>query len=653
MITEHQCRPGRPYPLGASLQADGTNFAVYSPKARRVLLCLFNDSGEEQQIKLTQRSGGIWHGFIADLPPRQRYGLRVDGHWQPEQGQWFNPNKLLIDPYAQALTGPVQSHPSLYPNDHSSDSAPWLPKALTPEPDSFDWQTSQAPQTPWSQTLIYELHIKGFTQQRADIPEALRGTYLGLAHPASLDYLTSLGITAVQLMPCFAFMSEQRLVEMGLSNYWGYNPVSFFAPEPRYALEDAVSEFKTMVRALHQAGIEVILDVVYNHSAESNQAGPVLNLKALANDDYYRHPKHQPGDYLNYSGCGNSLDLSQDATLRLIMDSLRHWREHYRVDGFRFDLAASLGRETDAFSKRASFFQVIQQEPLLSGCKLIAEPWDLGPDGYQLGQFPAGWVECNDHYRDSLRRFWRGDDGQLPALIEALSGSPQRFAKDGSLSLNLLTYHDGYTLADLVSYEHRHNEANGEANRDGHGSNFSRNWGVEGVTDQADILVLRQRTQRNLLACLLLTAGPVHLLGGDERGRSQAGNNNAYCQDNALSWFDWASEDSALIEFVQRCINLRKQLSLDTTPWTGQWHLANGEPLPKADQGAAFQAVSVAINRTTLLLCNATDNEQIFLLEDGHWQVLLSSAEASLSGSSMQLRQCRLKSWSMALLQRR
>lgn len=648
-----KCLVGRPYPLGASWQPEGINFAVYSPKARAVRLCLFDEQGQEQQLELTERSGAVWHGLVAGLAGGQRYGFRVEGEWQPEQGLWFNPAKLLIDPYAQALTQSLTPHPSCYATDHSTDSAPFVPKALTPTPDTFDWQDSRAPQTPWSQTLIYELHVKGFSQLNQDLPKALRGSYLGIAHPSSIEYLTSLGVNAVQLMPCFAFMTEQRLANLGLTNYWGYNPVGFFAPEPRYALNDAVTEFKTMVRALHQAGIEVILDVVYNHSAEAGQHGPILNLKALANDHYYRHPEHQPGEYLDYSGCGNSLDLSQDATLRLVMDSLRHWRQHYQIDGFRFDLAASLGRNADAFSNQASFFKVMQQEPLLAGCKLIAEPWDLGPEGYQAGQFPHGWVECNDAYRDGLRRFWRGDAHQLPAFIDALNGSPQRFGEHrggASQSLNLITYHDGYTLADLVRYEHRHNEANGEDNRDGHGDNFSRNWGVEGATPDAAISALRRRTQRNLLASLLLSPGPIHLLGGDEQGRTQAGNNNAYCQDNELSWLDWQSRDDALIRFVQHCITLRQSGLFDTRA-AKEYRLADGRAVDPASGLSACNAVAVRLSEAVWLLCNATEQRQVFRLDDGAWQLVLTSDPdgAPLVGSNRN--ECLLTPWSLAVLQ--
>ncbi|MFG1497022.1 glycogen debranching protein GlgX [Saccharospirillum sp. HFRX-1] len=652
MHTELRCLAGRPYPLGVSRQPDGTNFAVYSPKATRLWLCLFDENGAEQQLELSERSGAIWHGLVVDLPAGQRYGFRVDGQWQPEQGLWFNPAKLLIDPYAQALTESVTSHSSFYATDPNTDSAPFLPKALTPGPDNFDWQDSQSPQTPWSQTLIYELHVKGFTQRHPDIPDVLRGRYLGIAHPASLDYLTSLGVTAVQLMPCFAFMTEQRLVDLGLTNYWGYNPVGFFAPEPRYAVDDAVTEFKTMVRALHQAGIEVIMDVVYNHSAEGNQAGPVLNLKALANDHYYRHPEHQGGSYLDYSGCGNSLDLGQDATLRLVMDSLRHWRQHYQIDGFRFDLAASLGREAEAFSGQASFFKVVQQDPQLAGCKLIAEPWDLGPQGYQAGQFPVGWVECNDAYRDTLRRFWRGDDHQLSAFIDALQGSPQRFGESragASQSLNLITYHDGYTLADLVSYEQRHNQANGEDNRDGHGENFSRNWGVEGDTTETDIIALRHRTQRNLLASLLLSPGPIHLLAGDELGRSQAGNNNAYCQDNELSWLGWSAKDNALIDFVQRCIALRNSGLFDTGA-AKEYRLPDGQMLHQTADQNEPNAVAIKLNEALWLLCNATEKAQNFLLTEGHWQLLLSSDPEGVSSGNGQ-HECLLTPWSLAVIQ--
>lgn len=616
--------PGQPHPLGASHQADGVNFAVYSPDARSVQLCLFDEQDREERLTLPACQEGIWHGRVPGLPAGQRYGFRADGDYRPDQGLLFNPAKLLLDPYAQALSAAVEPHPGLYQAGDDSDTAALLPKALTPGPDDFDWQGSVQPATPWPDSLIYELHIRGFSRLNPAVPAPLRGTYLGLAHPASLAHLTTLGVTAVQLMPCFSFMTERRLVELGLSNYWGYNPVGCFAPDPRYAVEDAVSEFKTMVRALHQAGIEVILDVVYNHSAEADAEGPTLNLKGLANRQYYRHPKQAPGEYEDYSGCHNTLDIGQPAALRLVMDSLRHWRRHYRVDGFRFDLAVVLGRDEGPFSAHAAFFKTLQQDPTLAGCKLIAEPWDLGPDGYQASRFPPGWYESDDRYRDGLRRFWRGDEADLADLL-----TPDR------ARLNLISYHDGFTLADLVSYAERHNEGNGEDNRDGHTQNFSCNWGAEGPSDDPQIQALRRRARRNLITTLLLTPGPAHWLGGDEIGRSQDGNNNAYCQDNELSWFDWAAADNDLFEFVRRCIALRRRARI------------------RSLTGHSREALRLEGETRLQLLINATDQPAERPLDASQWQWLLDTASGENDQAGAGPGRYRLAPWSMAVFEQR
>ncbi|WP_108126666.1 glycogen debranching protein GlgX [Saccharospirillum mangrovi] len=652
MTTETQ-QPGRPYPLGASWQPDGINFAVFAPRAQRLWLCLFDAHGIETRIALTEQTQGIWHGLVAGLTAGQRYGFRADGESNPDQGLWFNPAKLLLDPYATALTGSVEPHPSLYAFD-DTDSAPFLPKALTPSVEPFDWQGHETVRPSTSPPLVYELHVKGFSQQNPAVPEAWRGTFLGVSHPASVAHLTSLGVTAVQLMPCFAFMTERRLAELGLRNYWGYNPVGYFAPEPRYAVADAVEEFKVMVRALHQAGIEVIMDVVYNHSAEANRHGPLLNFKGLANDVYYRHPEPSPGDYVDYSGCHNSLDLSQNATLRLVLDSMRYWRTQFCVDGFRFDLAVSLGRERDAFSNQSAFFKAVYQDPVLAGCRLIAEPWDLGPDGYRVGQFPAGWLECNDAFRDTVRRFWRGDAWQLNDFIDVFSGSPRRFGnspqspQQRSQSLNLITYHDGYTLVDWVSYEQRHNEANGEDNRDGHGENFSRNWGVEGPTSDPLIQAQRRRMQRNMLATLLLSPGPAHLLGGDELSRSQNGNNNAYCQDNELSWFDWPHADSGLLEFVQQCVRLRQELQLNQGK--RRWFRYDGQAV-EGDPGQADNAIALIVNgdKTAYLLFNATPQSITFNLDFCRARLQLSTGD--ISDSDAIETTGTVPAWTLAVLQ--
>ena len=566
---------GKAYPMGAHARDGGVNFAVYSPHARNIMLCLFDEQDTETQcLSLPARSGDIWHGFLPDLPPGTCYGFRAEGEFEPDRGLLFNPNKLLVDPYAKALSRPFEPHPSLYAHDtndlsalkpSNQDSAPHLPKALTPGTDTFDWQGIPQPDTPWPQTVIYEVHVKGFTQQNSDIPKHLRGTYLGMAHEASISYLKNLGVTAVQLMPCLAFMSEPRLADLKLVNYWGYNPANFFSPDPRYAVKDAVNEFKTLVRSLHQAGIEVILDVVYNHTAEGNLLGPMLSHKGLHGPQFYRHQPENFSHFIDTTGCGNTVDVHQLYPLTLVMDSLRHWLNEYQVDGFRFDLAATLGREAWDFSNQSAFFKAVSQDPVIRHCKLIAEPWDIGRGGYQLGQFPEQWYECNDRYRDTLRRFWKGDAGTLPEFATRLMGSRDLLKKGSrsySTSLNYVTYHDGFTLEDLVSYNQRHNSANQERNLDGHDNNLSYNWGSEGATTNPDLIAQRRQIKRNLMASLLLSQGAVHLLGGDEIGRTQKGNNNAYCQDNPISWFDWSRPDTQLHAFIQQCIDIRNSSTL-------------------------------------------------------------------------------------------
>lgn len=572
---DSRMQTGKPHPMGASAQEGGVNFAVYSPLARNVILCLYDEQDNEtERMNLPARSGDVWHGFLPDTAPGTHYGFRAEGEFHPDQGLVFNPHKLLLDPYATAISKPFEPDDSLFAHEtdnltglslSETDSGRHMPKGLTPTADSFDWQNSRNPETPWSQTVIYETHVKGFSMRRPDVPEALRGTYLGLAQKGSIAHLQELGVTAVQLMPCFAFMSEPRLVSLGLVNYWGYNPVSFFAPDPRYAVVDAVNEFKVMVRTLHQAGIEVIMDVVYNHTAESSLLGPMLNHKALHGLEFYRHQSDNFGHFIDNTGCGNSVNLNQQYPLTLVMDSLRHWLTEYQVDGFRFDLASSLAREEWDFSPNSAFFKAVSQDPVVRHCKLIAEPWDIGRGGYQLGQFPENWYECNDRYRDTLRRFWRGDAGVLPEFATRVMGSRDLLEKGSlsiSTSLNYVTYHDGFTLEDLVSYNERHNAANREHNLDGHGNNLSHNWGVEGATDDPEILAQRGQIKRNLIASLMLSQGAVHLLGGDEIGRSQGGNNNAYCQDNEISWYDWDHADDTLFSFVQQCIRIRQSSSL-------------------------------------------------------------------------------------------
>lgn len=563
---------GDPFPLGAHPDAQGCNFAVYSPHATQLTLCLFDARGQEtDRLPMSARSGNIWHLYAPGLEPGQAYGLRADGPFKVEEQLFFTPEKLLLDPYAQALDGPAEYHASMDTladrragTADRRDSGAHMPKGLIVDHGQFDWQGDRPLHTPWTQTIIYETHIKGISMRHPDVPEEQRGTYLGMAHPAIIDHLRQLGITAVQLMPIQSFMPEAHLQTHGLTNYWGYNPINWFAPDPRYACRDAVNEFKTLVRTLHQANIEVIMDVVYNHTAEAGLTGTTLNLRGLSARHSYRHHR-ATGELINDTGCGNTINADHPIMLKMIMDSLRFWVTDYHIDGFRFDLAATLGREERHFSPRAAFFKALGQDPALSRTKLIAEPWDIGPNGYQLGQFPEQWYECNDLFRDTVRGFWRGDDGLLPDFCTRLMGSRDRLQKGEhafSTSLNYVTYHDGFTLTDLVSYEQRHNEANREHNRDGHGHNLSANYGVEGPSCDPQVQALRAQQKRNLLTSLLLSQGAVHLLGGDELGRTQGGNNNAYCQDNDTSWYNWETRDTDTLIFLQRLIELRQSSSL-------------------------------------------------------------------------------------------
>jgi glycogen operon protein len=591
---------GRPHPLGATFEpaAGGTNFALFSEHAARVELCLFDEpwGPEVARIALPKRTGHVWHGLVSGVRPGQLYGYRVYGPYAPRLGQRFNPAKLLIDPYARAIAGQVDwSQPVFgYRFGRRSedltrdvrDSARGIPKCVVIDP-AFDWGDDRRPNTPFSETIIYETHVRGLTQQHPEVPEPLRGTYAGLASPPVLDYLRRLGVTAVELLPVHHFVNDQFLVDRGLTNYWGYSTIGYFAPEARYAaagpLGQQVVEFKQMVRALHAAGLEVILDVVYNHTAEGNHLGPTLSFRGLDNLAYYTLVPGQPRYYMDFTGTGNTLNVHHAQTLKLIADSLRYWVEEMHVDGFRFDLAVTLAREPHGYDKGASFFDILHQDPVLSQVKLIAEPWDIGDHGYQVGNFPILWSEWNGRYRDNVRRFWRGDEGQVPQLASHLTGSSDLYAPGGrgpTASINFVTAHDGFTLRDLVSYNTKHNEANGENNEDGHADNESWNCGVEGPTDDPDINALRARQQRNFLATLLLSQGVPMLLGGDEIGRTQHGNNNAYCQDNPISWYDWnlGDEQRALLEFTRRLIALRKE-----HPALRRAEFLTGEFLPAAD----------------------------------------------------------------------
>jgi isoamylase len=558
--------PGRPFPLGASYDGGGTNVAVWSSTADSVAVALFDADGAETLVPLTERTYGIWHGYLPGVGPGQRYGFRLDGPFDPGQGLLHQPRKLLLDPYARAVEGDFVDHPDAYLSG-TEDSAGYVPRSVITD-DDFDWAGDVAPRTDWADTVIYELHVKGFTQRMPSVPEALRGTYAGLGHPAAVDYLAGLGVTAVELMPVHFFVTEAAVQRRGMRNYWGYNSVGYFATHPGYAAATdpaaAISEFKSMVRALHGAGIEVILDVVYNHTGEGNEHGPVLSFKGIDNRGYYRLDPIHPAQYLDFTGCGNTVDVRQPFALQLVMDSLRYWVQEMHVDGFRFDLAAALARAHFAVDRLSAFLQAVHQDPVVSSVKLIAEPWDVGAGGYQLGEFPPPWTEWNGRFRDTLREFWVGGAGGVRDLAYRLSGSSDLYGDDGRLpyaSINFVTAHDGFTLRDLLSYSHKHNEPNGEDNQDGFGDNRSANYGVEGATDDEVILAVRLRQARNLLTTVLLSAGVPMVCAGDERWRTQHGNNNAYVQDNETSWLDWKETDQSadLTELTRTLIALRRR----------------------------------------------------------------------------------------------
>jgi isoamylase len=562
---------GRPYPLGATWDGSGANFAIFSEHADAVDLCLFDADGTEQRVRMTEQTDLVWHCYLPDVRPGQRYGYRVHGPYEPEHGHRFNPAKLLIDPYAKRIDGAVRWDDSLFgyrigdqaddPAPDDRDSAAFTPKSVVINP-AFVWGGDAPPRTPLDRTLIYEVHVKGFTQLHPEVPEELRGTYAAMGSAPVVDYLANLGITAVELLPVHQHVNDRHLVERGLSNYWGYNTIGFFAPDVRYsATGEPVSEFKTMVKRLHDAGIEVILDVVYNHTGEGNHLGPTISYRGIDNAAYYRLSPEDPRYYVDYTGTGNTLDATSPKVLQMIMDSLRYWITEMHVDGFRFDLASALARELHDVDKLGSFFDIIHQDPIISQVKLIAEPWDVGPGGYQVGNFPVGWAEWNGRYRDSVRRFWKGVGGQTAELAYRLSGSSDLYAGSGRrphASVNFVTAHDGFTLHDLVSYERKHNEANGENNADGDNNNESMNFGVEGETDDEAVIEARQKQVRNLLATLLLSQGVPMLLGGDEIGRTQQGNNNGYAQDNEISWFSWelTRRDRQLLAFTRSLIRL-------------------------------------------------------------------------------------------------
>jgi len=571
--------PGRPYPLGGMWDGEGVNFALFSENATGVELCLFDspDSDKEShRIRIEERTDQVWHAYLPEIRPGQMYGYRVHGPYEPEAGHRFNPSKLLIDPYSKALTGTVKRSEAMfaYPiGDPEADlvrddrdNAASVPKSVVIE-QAFTWGEDQLLRTPWDKTIIYEVHVKGFTMRHPDVPGDLRGTYAGLATPVAIEYLQRLGVTAVELLPVHHFVSDKVLTDRGLSDYWGYNSINFFAPDIRYAASKDrgrhVNEFKTMVKILHSAGIEVILDVVYNHTGEGNHLGPTLSFRGIDNAVYYRLMPDNRRYYKDYTGCGNTLNVTHPRTLQLIMDSLRYWVLEMHVDGFRFDLASTLARVLHDVDRLSAFFDIMHQDPVLSQVKLIAEPWDLGEGGYQVGNFPVGWAEWNGKYRDTIRRYWKGEGGQVAELANRLSGSSDLYEMSGRrpyASINFVVAHDGFTLHDLVCYNQKHNEANGEDNRDGSDDNLNWNCGVEGPTDNPAIVELRERQKRNILMTLLLSQGVPMICGGDERGRTQRGNNNAYCQDNELSWFDWKLDhsDRKLLAFTQQLIALRQ-----------------------------------------------------------------------------------------------
>ncbi len=583
--------PGNPYPLGATFDGSGTNFSLFSEVAEAVELCLFGEDGTERRVEMPEVDGYVWHCYLPSVQPGQRYGYRVHGPYDPAAGARCNPAKLLLDPYAKAIDGAIDWTRSLFAYQlgeprtvNNEDSAPHTMRGVVINP-FFDWAGDRSPRTPYHESLIYEAHVKGMTALHPEVPKEQRGSYTGLTNPAVIDHLTRLGVTAVELMPVHQFVQDSILLDQGLSNYWGYNTIGFFAPENSYAAfggaGQQVQEFKTMVKAMHAAGIEVILDVVYNHTAEGNHLGPTLSFRGIDNAAYYRLVDDDLQYYTDYTGTGNSLNVRHPHSLQLIMDSLRYWVIEMHVDGFRFDLAAALAREFYDVDRLATFFELVQQDPIVSQVKLIAEPWDIGPGGYQVGNFPPLWTEWNGKYRDTVRDFWRGEPGTLGEFAARLTGSADLYEHSGRrpvASINFVTAHDGFTLADLVSYNEKHNDANGEDNNDGESHNRSWNCGVEGPTDDPDILLLRARQQRNFLATLLLSQGVPMLLHGDELGRTKGGNNNTYCQDSSLSWIDWAGADLALVEFTAAVSRLRKQ-----HPIFGRRRFFDGRPTDRRE----------------------------------------------------------------------
>ncbi len=671
--------PGNAYPLGANYDGTGTNFALFSEIADAVELCLVDDDGTETRVPLIEVDGYVWHGYLPLVQPGQRYGYRVHGPYDPDNGHRCDPSKLLLDPYGKSFDGDFDGDPSLFsydfddPDERNTDDSLGHTMTTVVINPFFDWGYDRAPKIPYHQTVIYEAHVKGMTMTHPGIPEAIRGTYAGLAHPVVIEHLKKLGITAIELMPVHQFMQDQTLLDKGLRNYWGYNSFGFLAPHAEYAQAApagaAVSEFKAMVRDLHEAGIEVILDVVYNHTAEGNHQGPTICFRGIDNANYYRLVDGDEQHYMDYTGTGNSLNVRQPHTLQLIMDSLRYWVTEMHVDGFRFDLASTLARELHDVDKLSAFFDLVQQDPIVSQVKLIAEPWDVGEGGYQVGNFPSLWTEWNGQYRDTVRDYWRGEDSTLGEFASRLTGSSDLYqdsSRRPGASINFVIAHDGFTLADLVSYNDKHNEANGEDSKDGESTNRSWNCGVEGPTDDPKVLALRARQQRNVLATLLVSQGTPMLAHGDEMGRTQQGNNNVYCQDSAIAWMDWelAEKNADLVEFTSRAIALRtehpvfrrRRFFAGRPIRSGEeardiaWLTPSGEEMTPKDWDSGFgKSLTVFLNgdgipykdprgeRVTddsFLLCfNAHYEDLEFTLPDGgygaEWTVELDTATAT------------------------
>ncbi len=648
--------PGRPYPLGATPRSKGTNFALFSEHATAVSVCFFDEDGKQTDcVPLQERTAFTWHGLIRGVKAGQRYGYRVDGPWAPNEGHRFNKNKLLVDPYAKALTGDVDWKAPIFPYDVPSgddlkidthDSAAGVPKCIVVD-ERFDWEGDCPPDTPLAESVIYEMHVKGFSERNSAVAEKLRGTYAGLASEPSIAYLQQLGVTAVELLPVHHFIDEGHLVDRGLRDYWGYNTLSYFAPMSRYSSSGdtggQVNEFKEMVKALHKAGIEVILDVVYNHTCEGNRMGPILSMKGVDNAVYYRQVADNPRYYMDYTGTGNTLNVMHPQVLKLVMDSLRYWVTEMHVDGFRFDLASTLARELHEVSKLSSFFDTIHQDPTLADVKLIAEPWDVGDGGYQVGNFPVLWAEWNGKYRDTVRRFWKGDGGLLSDFAYRITGSSDLYQSDGRkpyASINFITAHDGFTLCDLVSYDKKHNEANGDDNTDGSNDNDSWNMGVEGPTEDPAINEMRERQTRNFLATLILSQGVPMLCGGDEFARSQMGNNNCYCQDDELTWYDWNLDAprQRLMEFTAKLIQLRRshpnlhrrKFFQDRTVRGSvvrdiAWYGTNGEEFPEESWNSEWnRSLAMLLNGHTL---GVTDDDGKPVVDDSFLMLVNASPE--------------------------